>query len=78
VTQDGVLAAREDGREPVPPCDRHRVADRVDTAMDGLQASRGNALRDAPIGEADVAKLAARDDPVLPSSERRDTPVRRG
>jgi hypothetical protein len=68
----------EDGGHPVAADGQDRVAHRVHAAMQPMQPTRTNAIRDRVVVDAEPVELPARDDAVLAGRERRDLTIRRG
>jgi len=52
------------------------VADRVDAAVDGMEAAGPGPVGDVVPGQPEAPKLAGRDDPVLPAGQLRHGPIR--
>jgi hypothetical protein len=69
--ENGALTAGEHRGHPAPPGSEERVADRVDAAMNAVQAARPNALPHRARTKPKRGELRQRDHAVLPLREGR-------
>jgi hypothetical protein len=75
VAQDGIGADGQQGRRKATLPGEKSMTDRVDPAMNAVNASAADASVDRPPIEPQPAQLAAADDAVLPIRERRNRAV---
>jgi|SRR5215203_6213228 len=76
MAERGAIAARQHGRHPPPSVAELRVTDRVDTAMNAVEAGGGHAARNTGWGEAGGSKLIGAHYPVLVRRDTRNHRVR--
>jgi hypothetical protein len=77
VAERRARTAREHGGHPATVPAEDRVTDRVDAAMDAMEAPGRDPVGDRLPSKSEGLQLTRGDDPVLPGGERRDPPVHR-
>jgi hypothetical protein len=72
VAQDRAGAGRKHGSHPPPLAREPLTADRIDTAMDGMEQAASHPLVDRAVAEPETEKLSSRHGVVLARRKRGD------
>jgi hypothetical protein len=78
VAEHGFGPGGEHGRHPAATARQDRVPHRVHAAMQSVEPTHTDPIRDCVVVDAEHVQLPARDDAVLAGRERRDLTIRRG